>query len=252
LDDTFGYRNREFNLLNVRTGLMLRVAATCRIPLSADARGHQLYEEIIAFCLADPDQYLDVIHATLQIDNYHGRPEELEIMLAYGGSAWQASKSGLRRRVGPTTQFAFDAATTPDDIASQELAEAWQMAYGREPNPSDAWNHAIKAAEAVLIPMVTPTQVGAHMGHVLGELSEHGEKWTALLRFNQTKEPRTPPITSVQATVGMLRLLYPNPDRHIGLNHREPSLKEAQAIVNLAVTIVQWCHDNSGVPFLTK
>jgi hypothetical protein len=38
----------------------------------------------------------------------------------------------------------------------------------------------------------------------------------------------------------MLRLLWPNPDRHGGTNSRQPSLDEAQAVVHLAVTIVQW------------
>jgi hypothetical protein len=39
----------------------------------------------------------------------------------------------------------------------------------------------------------------------------------------------------------MLRLLWPNPDRHGSpQNRRTPTLQEAQAVVHLAVTIVQW------------
>jgi hypothetical protein len=42
----------------------------------------------------------------------------------------------------------------------------------------------------------------------------------------------------------MLRLIYPNPDRHLGPDHRVPTIEEARAGVHLAVTIVQWGRDD--------
>jgi hypothetical protein len=42
------------------------------------------------------------------------------------------------------------------------------------------------------------------------------------------------------ALVVMLRLVYPNPDRHQGQQRRAPTIEEARAVVHLAVTIVQW------------
>jgi hypothetical protein len=42
--------------------------------------------------------------------------------------------------------------------------------------------------------------------------------------------------------VGMLRLLWPNPDRHAGQGPA-PALEQAQAVVQLATTIVQWTRD---------
>jgi hypothetical protein len=105
----------------------------------------------------------------------------------------------------------------------------------------------IKAAEAVLIPIVVPTQAGAQMGHVIGQLDHHGARWNTLLRFNQTTPPVNQPHNSVQAFVGMLRMLYPNPDRHVGPDHRTPTLDEARAVVQLAVTIVQWARDGQIV-----
>ena len=95
----------------------------------------------------------------------------------------------------------------------------------------------------MLIPIVVRNQAGAHMGHVIGQLDRQGEQWNTLLRFNQTTPPVNPPTTSVRALVGMLRLLYPNPDRHIGPDHRVPTTEEARAVVQLAVTIVQWARD---------
>jgi hypothetical protein len=39
----------------------------------------------------------------------------------------------------------------------------------------------------------------------------------------------------------MLRLIWPNPDRHANPNHRRtPSTEEARAVVHVAVTVVQW------------
>jgi hypothetical protein len=116
-------------------------------------------------------------------------------------------------------------------------------AYGRNPDASDAWDLAIKAVEAALIPIVVQTQSGPHMGHVIGQLDRQGEQWTTLLQFNQTTPPVNPPHNSVQALVGMLRLIYPNPDRHVGPDHRVPSLAEARAVVHLAVMMVQWARD---------
>jgi hypothetical protein len=40
--------------------------------------------------------------------------------------------------------------------------------------------------------------------------------------------------------VAMLELLWPNPDRHAGANTKPPTLDEAQCVVVLAVTLVQW------------
>jgi hypothetical protein len=43
----------------------------------------------------------------------------------------------------------------------------------------------------------------------------------------------------------MIRLIWPNPDRHGNPNvRREPTLQEARAVVNLAVTLVQWGRDS--------
>lgn len=262
LDGAFGCHGGQFNPRTARTAIMLHVAALCRIPLSSAARDFELYGEIMGFCHSNPDQFLDVVHTTIQLVKDHWPLDGLEEMLVYGGSVWRVTRAGLQRRVDPTAQTAFDAVTKPNDIASKELDEAWQKAYGREPSASDAWDHAIKAAEAVLIPMVVPTQAGAHMGHVLGELGNHGDKWKLFLGFNQNKPPVNPPTSSsattntpatpVQAFVGMLRLLYPNPDRHVGPDHREPTLNEAKAVVDIAVTIVQWCRDNRDVPILRK
>jgi hypothetical protein len=158
-------------------------------------------------------------------------------MLDCGGSAWTATDSGLQRRVDPTARGAFDAASQPVDVASEELTHAWRRAYDREPDASDAWDHAIKAVEAILIPIVVPNQAKPTLGHVVNHLHSQGHLWQlSLLESNEDY--------SVEPLVAMLRLLWPNPDRHGSPEHRRPpTLVEARAVVHLAVTIVQWGRD---------
>jgi hypothetical protein len=189
----------------------------------------------------DPDHFLDFLHYMLKVAELPG-PEvrALEEVLRRGGSVWRASARGLERRVDLTATAALEMATDSEDTASDELAKAWSAAYGREPNASIAWKHALTAVEAVLLPIVVPGQDSPHIGHVLGQLVGQAKHWDILLRFNQTTPINGPPFTPLQALVGMLRLIYPNPDRHAGPERREPTIEEARAVVHLAVTIVQW------------
>ena len=91
-------------------------------------------------------------------------PVERDRTLARGGSIWRATAHGLERRVDPTVTAAFESATGTGDVASAELTEAWIRAYGRDPDPSDAWDHAIKAVEAILIPIVVSEAGQAAVG----------------------------------------------------------------------------------------
>ena len=242
LDSAFGCEPGYAGMKVSRGSAVFAVTTACRIELPRGAGAERAYHEIISFCYQDPDQFLDVVHFTIQVTREQHPVQTLERVLEYGGSVWRATQTGLQRRVGPTTQKAFDVASRPADVASEELKHAWVKAYGRDPDGSDAWDHAIKAVEAILVPIVVPNQVGPHMGHVVGQLDHHGDQWSLRLESNQG-------ISPVETFVGMLRLLWPNPDRHVGPAHRVPTLQEAQAVVQLAVTIVQWARDGQ---ILTK
>jgi hypothetical protein len=66
---------------------------------------------------------------------------------------------------------AFDSATAEADPASAELNEARIRAYGRrDEDASDAWDHAIKAVEAILIPIVVPEISRRTLGRVIQQL----------------------------------------------------------------------------------
>lgn len=223
---------------------MLYIGAMARLPLTTGRNGYETLRYFEACCRADENQFLSVIDALL---NQHPtgpksvqRINKLEELLRIGNSAWAVApdRKSLTSRVDPMAAEAAAQAVAPHDAASDELAEAWRKAYGREPDPSDAWDHSIKAVEAFLIPIVVPTQDKPHLGHVLGQLDRQDGHWQLLLTTQQG-------ITPMETLVGMLRLIYPNPDRHPGPERRVPTLEEAQAAVHLAVTIVQWARSGA-------
>ena len=117
------------------------------------------------------------------------------------------------------------------DEASEELSEAWVKAYGRSPDASDAWDHAIKAVEAVLRPAVEPNNGKATLGSMIAVLNKKPSDWRCVF-------PGKDDDNSVENFVGTLRLIWPNPDRH-GSGGRKPTLTEARAVVTLVGTVVQ-------------
>ena len=101
-----------------------RLAALLRIDLRG-TDGYGMLIGILAWTDDDDERLLDVIHYTLQIPTRLQKMwNELEILLAYGGSVWQATDRGLQRRVDPTSMEAFSAATAITDRASDHLALA--------------------------------------------------------------------------------------------------------------------------------
>lgn len=188
----------------------------------------------------DDDFCLDVLDYLLHQEEVFVDDDDLELMLQQGGSVWTISpdRTALERRVEATVRQAVEVATSPADQASAELAEAWSKVYGRHPDASDAWDHAIKAVEELAIPVVVPKKDKPNLGDVAGSLKGQSERWSFVLPGQNDK--------GVETLEAMLRLMWPNPDRHGGTGPiRKPSLEEAQAVVHLAVTLVQWLRSNA-------
>jgi hypothetical protein len=219
---------------------MRRVAIYNRIDVG-DATGQNLFHMITAWCDTDDERLLDIVHTALQLAYPTAEQvDELEVFLMLGGSVWRATSMGLQRRVEATAKAAFETVIQPSDLASEELAEAWSKAYARNPDASDAWDHAIKAAEAVLIPIVVPAKDKANLGSVAGHLKVHPEQFSFGLESTG--------IGSVETLEAMIRLMWPNPDRHGDpAKSRVPTIKEARAVVQVAVTLVQWARDGQIV-----
>src|SRR5699024_3232883 len=132
------------------------------------------------------------------------------------------------------TTAAFEFAVSPGDAASWELREAWAAVFGRNPNPSDAWDHAIKAAEEVTIPSVIPKVAKANLGGVAGELKAHPTPWSFDLPANDGR-------SNGELLEVLVRHIWPNPDRHGGASKRSPTQSEAEGAVQVAVLIVNLC-----------
>jgi hypothetical protein len=183
------------------------------------------------------EAFLDLIDGTLQIFAPDNRASSLALLLDAGHSAWTVTEDGrtLSRAVSDEAQATFNSATSVADEATKELKEAWANAFGRKGDPSDAWDHAIKAVEDVLIPAMMPTNRNATLGNVVGELAgQNGSQWKMVLPGNNQDH-------DVAHLVAMLLLMWPNHDRHGDTTpKRMPSAQEARAVVTLAATIVQW------------
>ena len=186
------------------------------------------------------EELLDVVHMTLGVlatdGTTHRHPpyKEVERLLTVGRSAWTAGPEGLVHRSDVTAQAAFELVTATSDAAAMELQEAWSQAHRRDGNAADAWDHSIRAVEYALIPVVVPTKDKANLGSVLGQLRSQPHLWKLGIRGQGRNH-------GVEHLVGMLTLLWPDPNRH-GSPTPEPvaTPEEGRAIVNLATTVVQW------------
>lgn len=190
-------------------------------------------EELITAGERDEDVYLDIIDAALSTGK---GVSEIKRILKDGRSLWTVTEDGraLVERVDATAAKSFAMATRPTDVASAELTEAWLNIYGRDPDASDAWDHAIKAVEAILIPIVVPSQDKATLGHVIGMLDKQGDRFGFQIGDGD----------AIPELVTMLRLLWPNPDRHASAEQRRtPADQQARGVVHLAITIVQWARE---------
>lgn len=234
--------------------LVVLAATTLRIELS---RGLIEFEGLLpTFWTAigeDRDLLLQLVHfltynhaqqMTKQSD-YEGPKAasvvQLERLLRAGGSIWTvaADASGLMRRVDATTKEQYVEVVSSGDAASIELIAAWGHAYSFKPDPSDCWDHCIKALEELLKPIVTPGNTAATLGGVLHVLTTQKSAHSFALRDNGLNHVTDPYDTLRE----LLRLVWPNPDRHGGPHSRVPTVDEARGVLATTITIAQWARE---------
>ena len=215
------------------------MVARLRFDGTTNKRGEAVVDALIVRATADQEFCLNLLDAALYVWDEWNRWRALEAVLRAGGSVWRVADNhtSLTRVVSAEAQATFDAATSVVDEVTTEMKEAWANAFGRNADPSDAWDHAIKALEAPLIRAVVPKQSKPNLGHVIGELRNQGHIWKMIL-------PGKDDDNDVAPLVGILSGIWPNVDRHGGgQNTRPPTPEEARAVVTLAATIVQWHRD---------
>jgi len=192
----------------------------------------------------DGGDYRHVADAYFLVQRWQAELEDLRQVLEHGGSAYRVDDHGrhLERRVDSTvTAAAQMAQRSSGQQASAHLAEAWAKAYGRrDTDPDDAYDHAIKAVEAVACSLVLPADNLPTLGTVIRALDRDRDGWSLAL-VNRDDHGDTEPIV-----VMMRRLWQGHRSRHSGgPTSRKQTQLEAEAAVHLAVLLVQWL--SSGV-----
>jgi hypothetical protein len=166
----------------------------------------------------------------------------LEQLLVEAGSGWRvgarAGKPGLVQRL-PEGVVAAAAETVQHGKAGKRLADAWEAAFGVNPNPSQAYRLAVKAVEAASAPVVIPKDPDPSLGKVIGRILQGGQFRLPHLR----EEPNG--VTSHDVLLYNLKQLWwGQHDRHDGLQGSslpdDVTQDEAESAVLLAVTLVGW------------
>jgi hypothetical protein len=157
----------------------------------------------------------------------------LEKILRLGGSHWRVQGDHLEARVDDRVREAVDQAKkeTAATSASTHLGNAWLACYGRNPNPGLAYSEAIKAVEAAAAPVLSPKDLKATLGTMLGQI----RATIALWRFAIAPG-------SIDSVISAMSTLWDGQtDRHAGNRPTTPITPDAaQAAVLLAATLVHW------------
>ncbi|MDQ1438359.1 MAG: hypothetical protein QOK43_1988 [Acidimicrobiaceae bacterium] len=194
---------------------------------------------LVSRMYVDHADYEDRGEALEEEEYYDSQLAQLDEILEQAGSMWTVDRTStprrLVRRVPAEIVAAAKQATSPDDRASEHLTKAWAATYGRRPAPSEAYSQAVKAVEAVAIPVVCPANPRPTLGRVVKDLQAKPSKWHVGLRHPNSDH-------AVVVVAEMCDLLWKGQaDRH-GSSAGPPavSLAEAEAAVHLAATLVQW------------
>lgn len=227
LEGAFGYRDARGG---VREKMILDVALAAQVTIYPDNYDVRPLRQLLNNAARDDDLMLDILDAVLHARVLHeSTVEALRRTLRDAYSVWTVSLAGtsLERRVEEAAHNAYKNTVMQGGAAATHLEEAWSQLYGIAPNPSDAWDHAIKAIETALVPIVAPRNPRATLGTVIAELKKDPAGVTFRLGSN-------PELSQA------LRFAWPNPDRHGGGAHRAPTEGEAAGVVQFAIAVVEW------------
>jgi hypothetical protein len=188
--------------------------------------------------ISDDEQCLDVVEAILATD---GQVKYLlsflNNILTSSGSKWMAVLQGtgqatLEERVSESAQNSLAMAMKESDATTQQfLKTAWSNAFGRAPNPSNAYSSSVKAIEAVAWPVITPNDNKATLGTMLGELRSNISKWETATNDKSADQ-------GITAVKDVMQLIWDGQtDRHGTAQPTAPSQDAAEQAVLYAVVI---------------
>ena len=177
-----------------------------------------------------------------------GQADALEYILKSAGHVLRVSPDGDRlvERIDPALWDEYEQVTQPDDQASQYMQEAWALAFGREPNLSDAWGRAIKAIETLLKPIVSPKNDKATIGSMVSALRQSPDKWKCKLpdrEYKSNGETNVKP--GIEVFIDTLATIGYQHDRHGSDQPQDVDEATARSVLFLATTVVGWLRDGT-------
>ncbi|UPL15417.1 hypothetical protein [Microbacterium galbinum] len=157
----------------------------------------------------------------------------LEDLLRDAGSEWAVGRRdghvSLEKRVPEGVALAAEETIANSGDAGALLAEAWHAAFGRSPDPEEAYEKAIKAVEEAGTDKVSPKNNKATLGSMVRDMKAQKD-WA--IAFGPSHG---------NVAVQMAEALWVDQEsRHGGNGYRKPTQAEAEAAVLLAVPLVQW------------
>lgn len=224
---------------------------------------------VMAYCDSDDDAFLDVLDYLLHTRTTRHLPvgeyslsggdkdaaiQRLSALLDAGRSCWKVSwtetsagdpshpitqrRYRLERRVTETAEQEYLQARGIGGKAGDKLTEAWHAAYGRTENAEQCWKASVSAVEAALQPVVSPNNTGARLGTMRGDIKAAPHKWECDLPVWGDEK-----ITAVEAFLNVLNRITYDTGRHGG-DEQVPEMREARAVLMVAVTVVEWVRDS--------
>lgn len=240
--------------------LRIPLATITNMAMQYDRRSVSTYGEAVHYIVESGhfphDEELNVLNALIglhddEVDSilqagWTTSLVELENLLVDAGSAWTVDQElrGLYRRVDATViearRTAEASAVAADrPTAAAHLRTAWQETYGVDPDPTKAYNEAVKAVEAAAAPAVAPKNPEPTLGQILGDMRAQG--WNLAL-VDKLDHP-----WDAETFITLLDQLWRGrrAGHGGGANSRDQTQAEAEAAVHLAALAVQWFASNA-------
>jgi hypothetical protein len=207
-------------------------------------RDPELLVKIVDYALGNP-----LMGYSFQ--EYGPAVSELDRTLREAGSIWCVRQTpgrvecSLERRADPAAGAAVNTIANESSRDAEHLSNAWRLAYGQSPNPSEAYREAVKAVEVVAIPVVLPNDSSATLGKVIAAMRQSPTKWkSTFTRSVAGSQQQGMQHMPVEVVIQMLDLLWRNQtDRH-GVTPAQPvepiTQGQAELAVNLALALVQF------------
>jgi hypothetical protein len=218
-----------------------------RWPLDWSYGAESAIETIWSVVRSDPASLLDFVDFCLKsLEFYESEvAHQFAEQFNEAGSVWTVDeidgRFALVRRVDPAVADAAKAVMSSAGRAGKHLAKAWGHVYGRQPEPSTAYREAVRAVEAVGIPVISPRNPTATLGTMIKDMGSAPAKWAVVLR------PKVgDPVLMIRETMELLWTA--ELDRHGTADEKVPlhvSAEEAEAALHLALTLVHWFHSGA-------